>query len=55
VATGERKFTPVWKIKWPEIEQLCMWIKSTWALMLDEKRFKKCGISDELHGMEATY
>jgi hypothetical protein len=58
MAAGEHEFTPKRKIKWPDIEQLCEWIREAWASIspaLIEKSFKKCGISNKLDGTEDDY
>jgi hypothetical protein len=57
MATGEHEFTTR-KIKQPDIEQLCEWIRETWACIspaLIEKSFKNCGISNKLDGTEDDY
>jgi hypothetical protein len=58
MAMGEHEFTPMGKIKRPDVEQLCEWIREAWASIspvLIENSFKKCGISNELDGMEDDY
>jgi hypothetical protein len=55
---GEHKFMAMEKIKQPDVEQLCEWIREAWARIspaLIEKSFKKCGISNKLDGMEDDY
>jgi hypothetical protein len=58
MAVGEHEFTPTGKIKRPDVEQLCEWIREAWACIspaLIEKSFKKCGISNKLNGTEDDY
>jgi hypothetical protein len=58
MAAGEHEFTPIGKIKQPDVEQLCEWITEAWVRIspaLIEKSFKKCGISNKLDGMEDDY
>jgi hypothetical protein len=58
MAMGEHEFTPMGKIKRPDVEQLCEWIREAWAHILPaltEKSFKKCSISYKLDGMEDDY
>jgi hypothetical protein len=58
MAAGEREFMPTGKIKWPDVEQLCEWIREAWASILPtliEKSFKNCGISNKLDGTEDDY
>jgi hypothetical protein len=46
------------KIKQPDAEQLCEWIREAWAHIsptLIEKSFKKCSISNKLDGTEEDY
>jgi hypothetical protein len=55
MAAGEYEFTPTGRIKQPNVEQLCEWIRETWASIsptLIEKSFKKCSISKKLDDME---
>jgi hypothetical protein len=55
---GEQEFMPMGKIKRPDVEQLCEWIREAWARILPaliEKSFKKHGISNKLDGMEVDY
>jgi hypothetical protein len=43
MAAGEHEFTPMGKIKRPDVEQLCEWIREAWAhflFALTEKSFK---------------
>jgi hypothetical protein len=58
MAMGDHEFMPTGKIKRPDVEQLCEWIREAWARIsptLMEKSFKKCGISNKLDGMEDDY
>jgi hypothetical protein len=58
MATGEHEFTPTGKIKQPDAEQLCEWIRKSWTGILPgliEKNFKKCSISNKLNGTEDDY
>jgi hypothetical protein len=58
IAAGEHEFPPTTKIKRPDIEQLCEWIRKAWARIspaLIEKSFKKCGISNKLDSTEDDY
>jgi hypothetical protein len=58
MARGEHEFMPTGKIKRPDAEQLCEWIREAWAcisLTLIEKSFKKCGIFNKLDGTEDDY
>jgi hypothetical protein len=58
MAAGEHEFTPTGKTKWPDVEQLCEWIREAWARILPaliEKSFKKCSISNKLNGTEDDY
>jgi hypothetical protein len=58
MATGEHEFKPTGKIKQPDVEQLCQWIREAWARIspaLIEKSFKKCGISNKFDGTEDDY
>jgi hypothetical protein len=55
MAAGEHEFMPTGKIKRPDVEQLCEWIREEWACILStliEKIFKKCDISNKLDGTE---
>jgi hypothetical protein len=57
MATGEHEFM-LRKIKRPDTEQLCEWIREAWACILPaliEKSFKKCSISNKLDGTEDDY
>jgi 3-methyladenine DNA glycosylase AlkC len=54
----EHEFTLTGKIKRPDVEQLCEWIREAWAHILPaliEKSFKKCGISNKLNDTEDDY
>jgi hypothetical protein len=58
MAVGEHEFTPMGKIKRPDVEQLCEWIREAWARILlafIEKSFKKCDISNKFDGTEDDY
>jgi hypothetical protein len=58
MATGEHEFTPTEKIKQPDVEQFCEWIREAWAHITPtviEKSFKKCGISNKLDGTKDDY
>jgi hypothetical protein len=58
MAKGEHEFKPMGKIKRPDVEQLCEWIREAWACIsptLIEKSFKKCSISNKLNGTDDDY
>jgi hypothetical protein len=58
MAVAEHEFKPTGKIRRPDVEQLCEWIREAWARIsptLIEKSFKRCSISNKLDGMEDIY
>ena len=55
MAGGNHQYTPTGKIKKPDLELLCSWIKDAWDQILPElveKSIKKCSISNSLDGTE---
>jgi hypothetical protein len=48
MAAGEHEYMPTGKIKRPDVERLCQWIREAWI----EKSFNKCGISNKFDGTE---
>jgi hypothetical protein len=57
MAVGEHELTPTGKIKQPDVEQLCEWIREARASILPtliENNFK-CGISNKHGGIDDDY
>ena len=57
MAEGDHQYMPTGKIKKPNLNLLCSWIKDAWDQILLElvKSFKKCSISNNLDGTEDEF
>ena len=58
MAGRNHQYTPTGKIKKPDLDLLCSWIKDAWDQILPElveKSFKKCSISNSLDRIEEEF